>query len=310
MWGEEYHLIEMKRAGSTGDFIVYEKADDAQCPLRVAFLKEDENAGNQMRAQKIKVVRTQNGNRGGKGFGLQSSYVRWYDSIPKMIHYIKNDTNHILTKPYFYKTSVSHHSPLPPKRPPPPPRQKPADVQTNDSSSDPSDDESQEEEPPISEHGAAAAGGEQLHSDDDIEIVENRKNVRSLIEGKPVGTYVIHRGRKNKPQNPYTIYAIKYSKRENRDRVVPANIYYDPEEQSYRVGHTRKTFPSLSALINGNRAILKDHYIEPTYVTNPHHTLGDSKRNTKIGERKSSVIVIKENYKRYIYNLYYFNISY
>ena len=241
MWGKEDDLIDMKQNGSTGDFIVYEKLDEAESPLRVAFLRLDEGIGDQMRAQKIRVTKTDTKNFGGKGFGMKSTSLRWYDSIPKMIHYIKNDTNHILTKPYFYNSSDSCPSlSCPPSCPPSPPLLKSNGISNAtpipESNAGPPNGESQEGKPWILEDSAingASTPSKMTLDGDGIKIIENRENVECLIQGKPIGTYVIHRGHRNTVENPYTIYAVKYSKREARECVIPARIYYYPEDQSY-----------------------------------------------------------------------------
>ena len=92
----------MKIDGIHGDFIVYEKHADKDCPIRISFMKQDKES-SKLKAQKVKLRKTEIENKGGSGYALDSSsYMKWFDTMPLLIDFYKNDPIHPFKRPYFH----------------------------------------------------------------------------------------------------------------------------------------------------------------------------------------------------------------
>ena len=106
---------------------------------------------------------------------------------------------------------------------------------------------------------------------DGIEIIYDEPNVRSRILGKPEGTFLIYQGDDNTEENPYTIYAVKFSRRAGKNIVIPASIFYNSADKTFTVmgkGDYAPSYPTLRALIEGNDSFLQHHYTKtpPGYI--------------------------------------------
>ena len=110
--------------------------------------------------------------------------------------------------------------------------------------------------------------------DDEIEILYNEPDIRSLISGKAVGTFLIHKGPANADDRPYTIYAIKASTSSGKPMVISSTVLYDPDCKTFSIGYSRgPSYPSLRALIDGQKENLKYHYIKPVWMNNPNYSV-------------------------------------
>ena len=88
MFGEEDDIKKIEVYQNAGDFLVYKKFEDKQCPLRLVFVDINE-IGEDLKnvcIKKIKLMITENGNKGGKGLGVQSQFPKWFDSLSQLIH--------------------------------------------------------------------------------------------------------------------------------------------------------------------------------------------------------------------------------
>ena len=131
MWAEngEDDIETMKVDGVHGDFIVYDKPQDRECSVRIAFMKQ-ESESHSPKAQKVKLKRTENENNGGLGYALDAiGFVKWFDNMPELVDFYKNDPVHPFKRPYFYSgggvpqpsssstPSILNSPIVPPKRP-------------------------------------------------------------------------------------------------------------------------------------------------------------------------------------------------
>ena len=276
MWGEESDIQHMRLNGALGDFIVYEKPEDREYPIRIAFLISDTKASNQLKTQKVKVQTTKTGNKGGFGIAMQSAYLKWHDSLSDLVHSCKGNVNTILLRPYLYSDAESPAAETKicsTSNPHTPPTIK-GNI-TNDALNLEPNNANLIDDP----------------SGDEIEIIYDAPKPRDLIADKPVGTFFIHKNDSNTEENPYTIYAVTLSKSGDRNKVLPASVFYNSEEKCFTIGRRGKEYPSLLALINGNNVKLQHHYIETHYIDQPNPNT--SRENRKQDKRKPQ----EENYE-------------
>ena len=125
--------------------------------------------------------------------------------------------------------------------------------------------------------------------------------MKELLNEKPVGTFIVHRdSMKNTELNPYTIYAMKFSKTEQKNRVCPANVRYAPLDKMYFVGNRKdRGYSTLKDLIQGNRATLKYEFVEQQYVLPPCNCQGAcSHKLTQARKGNTQMEIMKEDYTR------------
>ena len=306
----------MKVDGAHGDFIVYNKPQDRECSVRIAFMKQGSDTHNP-KAQKVKLKRTENENNGGLGYALDAvGFVKWFDTMPELVDFYKNDPVHPFKRPYFYSgtdipqpsssTSSILNSPIvPPKRPlskskhhtleksdtsstTVTPDQKPEYVSTRESRTKKKSIDRRLKMLTI-ESSKNDSG-----SDSETEVLKLRKHsdtlpprtlpnlesptiydhpdIKSVLEGRIEGSYVIHKDNTtNTESNPYTIHAIKASKRTGENVVVTAQINFDTYSRKYRIGN--KSYPTLEAFIETNSDTLRfnskfdrQHYLSPKEI--------------------------------------------
>ena len=54
-------------------------------------------------AQKVKLKKTDTQNDGRPGYALDTvGYIKWFDTMPELVDYYKNDPIHPFKRPYFY----------------------------------------------------------------------------------------------------------------------------------------------------------------------------------------------------------------
>ena len=248
----------MKEDGAHGDFIVYEKPEDRECPIRISFMKQETlSESTKCRAQKVKLRRTKTKNNGCPGFGLDSNtFVRWFDTMPMLINYYQNDPVHPFKRPYFYSGTVD------PDSSPISNRSKASSIDPNDSAPIYMDANNEEEV-----EGPPSLNETTLESP----IIYNHPKAKTLLDGKPSGTYLIHHDQnRNTDAKPYTIYAIKTSRRTGGNRCSPASIFFNADTNRYTVGtEGGRSFESIDELIEAHSDFLRfnvkferPHYID------------------------------------------------
>ena len=297
----------MKIDGIHGDFIVYEKHADEDCPIRISFMKQDKEL-SKLKAQKVKLRKTEIENKGGSGYALDSSsYMKWFDTMPLLIDFYKNDPIHPFKRPYFHAGRSDVES-------------SPVESLSGASSVDNVDVDEQEfdikgkteNDPSHSEYQDLVCGLKNIdikeknvgvikkdtskehemprpairkksttssverhippssvQSELDDNVIYDHPDAKSLLAGFPAGTYVIHHDHKRHTEtNPYTLYAVKASKRTGNDRVYPVAITFDPKNKSYMVGDKveGKTYSSLDSLIEQNSGFLSQNVKFMHYV--------------------------------------------
>ena len=88
------------------------------------------------------------------------------------------------------------------------------------------------------------------------QIIYDHPDIKSLLVGKCIGSYVIHKDRfKNTETNPYTIYAVKPSKRTGENKIQRAEIHFDTFLQKYRIGSS--LYATVDAFLENNANSLK-----------------------------------------------------
>ena len=84
----------MKVDGVHGDFIVYNKPQDTQCPVRISFMIQEDSRGSEppkCKAQKVKLKKTETQNDGRSGFALDTvGFIKWFDTIMFWFMGLKN----------------------------------------------------------------------------------------------------------------------------------------------------------------------------------------------------------------------------
>ena len=293
----------MKIDGSHGDFIVYEKHADKDCPIRISFMKQDKES-SKLKAQKVKLRKTEIENKGGSGYALDSSsYMKWFDTMPLLIEFYKNDPIHPFKRPYFLAgRSDLESSPLESLSGSSSVDNLDAEEHEFDikgtTENDPSQSEYQDlvcglnnidiiakkdeviKKDTLKQHGIpkpvtkpipavrkkSTASPVTRHippssaqSELDDNVIYDHPDAKSLLTGFPAGTFVIHHDHKRHTEtNPYTLYAVKASKRTGNNHVYPVEITFDPKNKSYMVGDKvgGKTYSSLDSLIEQNSVFL------------------------------------------------------
>ena len=318
MWAEngEDDIETMKVDGAHGDFIVYDKPQDRECSVRIAFMKQGTESSN-LKAQKVKVKKTGTENNGGLGYALDAfGFVMWFDNMPELVDYYKNDPVHPFKRPYFYSitdvpqpssssTSSILNSPiLPPKRPRS--KSKHRTLEKSDTSSTPVTLDQKLEYVSTKSRVKKKSIDRRLQkltiesskndseSDSETEVLKlknhsdtlpprtlpnlesptiyDHPDIKSVLEGKLEGSYVIHKDNTtNNESNPYTIHAVKASKRTGEKVVVTAQINFDTYSRKYRIGN--KSYPTLDAFIETNSDTLRfnskfdrQHYLSPKEI--------------------------------------------
>ena len=87
MFGVEDDIKKIELYQNAGDFLVYKKIGDKECPLRIVFVdinEIDEDLKN-VGIKKIKLMITENGNREREGIGVYSQFPKWFDSLSQLI---------------------------------------------------------------------------------------------------------------------------------------------------------------------------------------------------------------------------------
>ena len=297
----------MKIDGNHGDFIVYEKHADKDCPIRISFMKQDKES-SKLKAQKVKLRKTKIENKGGSGYALDSSsYMKWFDAMPLLIDFYKNDPIHPFKRPYFLAgRSDLEPSPVESLSGASSVDNLDVDEQEFDNKGTTENDPSQSEyedlarglknigikekkgevkkkdtskehekpKPAVRKRSLAASVTRQIppssaQSEWDDNVIYDHPDAKSLLTDFPAGTYVIHHDQKRHTEtNPYTLYAVKASKRTGSNRVYPVAITFDPKNESYMVGDKvdGKTYSSLDSLIEQNSGFLSKnvkflHYV-------------------------------------------------
>lgn len=269
MLGDETEIPNMRDNGTTGDFFVYDKPGEVDYPLRIAFLKFD-TKDNQTKVQKIRLRTRQAGNRKEFGCDLHATSVnnvRWFVSLPELVDSLKDDPAHPLSRPYFYSGAdispriETPRNSLPPT--PPPTLSLPVDDQLFERRSRDSLELPNTPNKPNDFKFVDPTDVEDPRTEDDGTILYNVSNVDRLLDGKPLGTFLIHKGSENTESMPYTIYAVRCSKRLGINKVYPASVLYNSDEKRFAVkGKKAASFPSLEVLIEANKSILKYRYTE------------------------------------------------
>ena len=302
----------MKVDGVHGDFIVYDKPQDKECSVRISFMKCEKQDSLKCKAQKVKLRKTMTENNGKFGYALDSiGFIKWFDTMPELVDYYKNDPVHPFKRPYFYSgVDIKQPSPILPARntlpsvPSPSinrPKPKFPTLERSDAPNDPrptdlSLRDKQKNKKHVSERlnvrvseKSISNSGSDSDADDfkpspsnslppkifpnlESPTIKDHPNVKSLLDGKPEGYYVIHKDKnRNTATNPYSIYAVKQSKRTGDNRVQTAQIHFDTFSQHYLVGS--KPYPTLDAFLENNTETLKfnvkfdrPHYIDPREI--------------------------------------------
>ena len=303
MWAAngEDDIETMKVDGAHGDFIVYNKPQDRECSVRIAFMSQGQESSNP-KAQKVKLKRTENENSGGLGYALDApGFVKWFDTMPELVNYYKNDPVHPFKRPYFYSgadvpqpsssstPSILNSPILPPKRSRS--KSKHSTLEKSDTSAttltiDQKPDyvstrDSREKKKSIDrrlQKLTIEASKNDSESDSDTEVLKLRKHsdtlpprtlpnlesptiydhpdIKSVLEGKVVGSYVIHKDNTtNTESNPYTLHAVKASRRAGENRVVTAQINFDTHSGKYKIGG--RSYPTLDVFIETNSEKLR-----------------------------------------------------
>ena len=134
-------------------------------------------------------------------------------------------------------------------------------------------------------------------------IIYNHPKAKSLLNGKPAGTYLIHHDEnRNTEAKPYTIYAIKTSRRTGDNRCSPAHIFFHADTNTYSVGSKdAKAFRSIDELLEAHSEFLRfnvkfhrPHYLD--YKDIPESK--DYRHQTKSSAKENPYV---ENYRRYRY---------
>ena len=124
-------------------------------------------------------------------------------------------------------------------------------------------------------------------------IIYDHPDIKSLLERKCEGSYVIHKDKfKNTETNPYTIYAVKPSKRTGENRIQTAQIHFDKVLQKYKVGSA--LYATVDAFLESNASSLKfnSKFDRPHYI-NPHDIIPPRRSEAPIEENP-----YVEHYKR------------
>ena len=282
----------MKIDGIHGDFIVYKKHADKDCPIRICFMKQDKES-SKLKAQKVKLRKTEIENNGGSGYALDSSsYVKWFDTMPLLIDFYKNDPIHPFKRPYFLAgrsdlalspveslsgassvdnvdvdeqefdindPSHSAYQDLACVLKKIDKKEKKGEVKKKDTSK-----EHEKPKPAVRKKSTATSITRHIppssaQSEWDDNVIYGHHDAKSLLKDFPAGTYVIHQDHERHTEaNPYTLYAVKASKQTGINRVYPVAITFDPKNKSYMVGGKvdGKTYSSLDSLIEQNSGFL------------------------------------------------------
>jgi len=292
----------MKEDGVHGDFIVYEKPQDRECSIRISFMKQEMNSeSTKCKAQKVKLRRTKTENNGGPGYGLDSTtFMKWFDTMPMLIDYYKNDPVHPFKRPYFYSgTKDPDSSPLSHRS-----TASSTDAIDSTGYTDPniteefsetmrrtaSERDTVEEPPPLTDPTLESP------------IIYNHPKAKSLLNGKPAGTYLIHQDdKRNTEAKPYTIYAIQTSRRTGDNRCSSASIFFHEDTNTYSIGSEAKAFRSIDELLEAHGEFLRFNvkFDRPHYVD--YKDIPESKDSHHQMKSTAEENPYVENYRRYTY---------
>ena len=337
MWainGED-DIDAMKVDGAHGDFIVYNKPQDTECPVRISFMIQEDARGSEFpkcKAQKVKLKKTQTQNDGRPGFALDTvGFIKWFDTMPELVDYYKNDTIHPFKRPYFHSSAdVRPSAPIQvtPSASPIPNRPKPKhsnsrsdhpfthslnNPRTNDMEvqmksrkprSKPSTlDRVQELKLPDPSNDSGSESEPEYSPSDPLPprtlpnlespIIFDYPDVKKLLEGKCEGTYVIHKDKhKNSETNPYSILVVSPSRSTGTNRIKTAEIYFDAASNEYKIG--KRSYASVDCLLESNSETFKFNvkFDRPHYI-NPHEIIGSE----KVKEPKEENLYV-EHYKK------------
>ena len=308
----------MKVDGVHGDFIVYNKPQDTQCPVRISFMIQEDSRGSEppkCKAQKVKLKKTETQNDGRPGFALDTvGFIKWFDTMSELVDYYKNDPIHPFKRPYFYSgvdarpsapiqvtPSVSPTPNRPKPKYPSLPRPDPASPKKLPSRPSTLDRLKPQILPEISSESETDSDDDGFKPADippsptlpmESPIIYDHPDIKSLLDGKCEGSYVIHKDKnKNSETNPYTIYAVKPSKRTGENRIQTAQIHFDRALQKYKVGTA--LYATVDAFLESNASALKfnskfdrPHYINPHELINPERFKAQKEENPYVEHYK------------------------
>ena len=89
--GTEKDILDLKKRGKPGDFLIYPKDDDRSHPMRIAFLK---TGGRQSVVQKLKVKQSV------EGFSFQASNPKWFPSMSDLALNSTDENSKRLISPF------------------------------------------------------------------------------------------------------------------------------------------------------------------------------------------------------------------
>ena len=253
--GTEKDVISLKQHGNPGEFVVYEtnnsKIARNDSGYRVAFLWYDEKTQYQS-LKKVRILKTETGNKGKQGFCMEHEPNKLFDSVDNLIYGGRNDPDSGMAKPFdVSRTQLGRVVSSP-------------SLNREGSQSSP-DIRGQGNHfqpkpvitglsPNLADSRATSRSLTGLNVQNTDHIHYNQADVRKLLFGKPLGTYVIHKGEEDTEHKPYDIYVNdKSMTHPGTNKIKKMYVYH--KDGSYLLGNDQSLkYKSLNELVSRNRS--------------------------------------------------------
>jgi hypothetical protein len=204
--------------------------------------------------KKVRILKTERGNKGGPGFCMEHEPNNWFDNVDKLVIASRNDPESGMKTP-FDVSSIQLERMV---------SSKSLNREGSQSSPDIRGQGNHFQPKPMPNRLSVKLGETRVSSrsltvlnvENTHPILHNKPDVRKLLFDKPFGTYVIHQGNENTEFKPYDIYVNeKSTPQKGIIKVKKMYVYKDQRDGSYMLGNDQSLkYESLNDLVSRNKS--------------------------------------------------------
>ena len=116
MWGVEEHIKKMETYQKAGEYLVYKKPNDEECPYRLAIIKVMSITDDlkNVTTKKLRLIVKTDKDTEGMRIAYKNNTKQWFDNIEELIHFYKHKSDLGLDTNYMTRLKEGNHNILVP----------------------------------------------------------------------------------------------------------------------------------------------------------------------------------------------------